>query len=190
MDLPKRKSVRLQGYNYSQNGAYFLTLCTINRQQILCDIVGDGLTHVLQWSGISDISNYILPQIALTRIGSIVNEAIQYLSDHNDKTGIDQYVIMPNHVHLIVFIDTSEDNRGEVHGTSRIPILGTLPSPTNMVIPKLVSSLKRYTNKQCGSEIWQRSYYDHIIRNDEDYLQIWKYIEDNPLKWQEDELYL
>lgn len=71
------------------------------------------------------------------------------------------------------------------------------PSPTksedetlaNEIIPKLVSSLKRYTNKQAGIDLWQRSYYDHIIRTQKDYDQIWEYIDTNPIKWEIDKYY-
>jgi REP element-mobilizing transposase RayT len=179
VDLPKRKPTRLQGYDYSQNGAYFVTICTHNRQPILCNIVGDGLLHVPQ---------YI---IELSPAGHIVEETIQFLHSHSDHISIDKYVIMPNHVHMIVFVH-------EVDGTSSKGTCGSLssngtsrmPSPTNMTIPKFISSLKRYTNKRCGEEIWQRSYYDHIIRGEDDYRKIWQYIDDNPRKWQEDDLYV
>lgn len=72
------------------------------------------------------------------------------------------------------------------------------PSPTengdktraNEIIPKLISSLKRYTNKQAVIDLWQRSYYDHIIRTQNDYDKIWKYIDTNPLKWELDKYYM
>ncbi len=173
MDLPKRKPTRWTEYDYSQNGAYFLTLCTHGRRCILCDIVGGGILDAPQCT------------VELSQTGNAVKDTIQYINEHNEYMVIDKYVIMPNHIHLIVQISGGD-------GTSGMPSTnGTCgsPSPTNAVIPKLISSLKRFTNKYCGVEIWQRSYYDHIIRNEEDYLQIWRYIDENPLKWREDELH-
>ena len=84
---------------------------------------------------------------------------------------------MPNHVHLIVIInDFGEGASGE-------------PRHTNAVIPKLISSIKRFTNKQAGFNIWQTSYHDHIIRDEEDYQTKWNYIDTNPARWDEDEYF-
>ncbi|MBQ2670853.1 MAG: transposase, partial [Clostridia bacterium] len=82
----------------------------------------------------------------------------------------------PNHIHFIVI---ANDNNGS-SGT---------PTPTNMVIPKLISTFKRFVNKKVGKQIWQRGYYDHIIRNSIDYERIWQYIDTNPIKWELDEYY-
>lgn len=64
-----------------------------------------------------------------------------------------------------------------------------MPRPTDAVIPKLISSLKRYTNRKAGASLWQGSYYDHIIRDENDYLRVWAYIDQNPARWAEDEYY-
>ena len=84
---------------------------------------------------------------------------------------------MPNHIHLMIKIENEE-------GTSKAP------SPTNEKIPHIVSTFKRFVNKEVEKDIFQRSYIDHIIRNEEDYINHLKYIEDNVFKWQEDELYV
>ena len=72
---------------------------------------------------------------------------------------------------------------------SRLPILGA-PSPTNAVIPHFVSTLKRFCNRDTGMQVFQRSYHDHVIRNEDDYLKIWQYIDNNPARWQEDCFYI
>ena len=82
---------------------------------------------------------------------------------------------MPNHIHIILIVDNN--------GTSKAP------SPTNNVISHAVSTLKRFVNKEIGYNIFQRSFYDHVIRNEEDYLNVWNYIDTNPAKWQEDKYY-
>ncbi|MDD6161159.1 MAG: hypothetical protein PUB51_08550, partial [Oscillospiraceae bacterium] len=84
-----------------------------------------------------------------------------------------KYVIMPNHVHLIVRITVRENG---APGSSR---------PTQM-IPRVITTLKRFSNRDTGMDLWQSTYHDHIIRNEADYLRIWNYIDTNPARWQED----
>ena len=160
MNLPKRKINRLQNYDYSENGAYFITICTQNRAQILSKIVGDGAHDV--------------PKTSLTDIGKIVDKKIVSTNNIPDIT-VDKYVIMPNHIHIILIVDNN--------GTSKAP------SPTNNVISHAVSTLKRFVNKEIGYNVFQRSFYDHVIRDEEDYLSIWNYIDTNPHKWQQDKYY-
>ena len=160
MNLPKRKQNRLQNYDYSSSGAYFITICTQNREQILCDFVGDGALDV--------------PKTVLTDIGRIVDKHI--LSTNNiPSVTVDKYVIMPNHIHVILIVDNN--------GTSKAP------SPTNNIISHSVSTLKRFINKEIGYNIFQRSFHDHVIRDQNDYLKIRNYIDTNPAKWQEDQYY-
>ena len=160
MELPQRKPNRLSEYDYSQNGAYFVTICTQDRKQILSHIVGGGALDA--------------PTITLTNIGEIAQKYIQS-SNHLPGIGVDIFVIMPDHIHLIVRIDETA-----IKGTSRAP------SPTNMAIPHFVSTFKRFCHREIGSVIFQRSYYDHVIRNQKDYDEIWEYIENNPRKWLQD----
>ena len=158
MELPKRKPTRLRKYDYSQNGYYFLTICTHNKQKILCDIVGGGA--------------FDAPKIVLSEIGKIVDKYI--LSTNNiPNLFVDKYVIMPNHIHLILSVEN-------LNGTSRAP------SPTNNIISTSISALKRFVNKEVGKNIFQRSFHDHIIRDEHDYLKIWNYIDSNPAKWESD----
>ena len=100
------------------------------------------------------------------------------------KISVDNYVIMPNHIHMLLTVKNTEINIvGNSEGTS-----GT-PSPTNALIPKFVSTFKRFCNKEFGMNIFQRSYNDHIIRNQEDYITIYNYIEQNPYEWKMNEFY-
>ena len=156
---PYRKNNRLADYDYSQPGAYFVTVCTQNRANILCSIVG-GDAH-------------IAPHAALTTAGKIAEKFIKTIP------GIDSYVIMPNHVHMILRI------------SARAPGLGPIweDAPTEASIPNLVRSWKTLVSKEIGRSSWQRSFYDHIIRDEEDYTVKANYIANNPAKWQEDENY-
>ena len=92
-----------------------------------------------------------------------------------------KYVIMPNHIHLLICIGRADDPTE--NGTSRTP------SPTNEIIPRYVSSFKRFCNREIGQNIWQRSYHDHIIRNVPEYQMIWQYIDTNPIRWEQDCFY-
>ena len=162
MNCPQRKRNRLELFNYSSPGSYFITICTSSRACILSDIVvGDGVLDV--------------PQVQLSSYGKVADKTIQEIDRQYPWLTVDRYVIMPNHIHLLLTIG---DN-----GPS-----GT-PAPTNAAIPRFVSTLKRLSNRNCGKELWQRSYHDHIIRGENDYLKIWNYIETNPYKWEQDCFY-
>ena len=161
MDLPKRKPTRLKNYGYSQNGYYFITICTHNKQKILCNIVGEG---------------FPLPQ--LTENGEILKNIILSVNKKYNCVNIDKYVIMPNHIHIIFCIQNN--GRGD-------------PSPTiSHVVGWLKYNATTQVNKKnntSGYKIFQRSFHDHIIRGEKDYLKIWNYIDTNPQKWKEDCFY-
>ena len=154
--LPERKHPRLKGYDYNQKGGYFITFCVKGRHELLGQVVGRGILDA--------------PCMELSEHGINLCNAIDYLNRNNASIAIDKYIVMPNHVHIIVI----------VRGTSG------KPRPTNATIPKLISSIKRYTNKLAGFNIWQTSYHDHVIRDDADYRRIWQYIDNNPANWDED----
>ena len=146
-----RKHNRLEYYDYSQNGAYFVTICTKDRKPVLSAIVGDG---------------FPVPK----PIGEMSEEYIRRISEHYPNVTVDRYVIMPDHIHILLRID----------GTGN-------PSPT---MGNVVGWYKYQVTKQAnlllntpGEKLFQRSYYDHVIRNQRDYDEIWKYIENNPGKW-------
>ena len=115
------------------------------------------------------------PQMQLSTIGEIVD---RHILGGNRIPGVmvEKYVIMPNHIHIMLQIT-------EVTGTPRAS------SPTNAVVPRFVAALKRFCNADAGINIFQRSYHDHIIRGEQDYLKIWQYIDSNPAKWQEECFY-
>ena len=158
MELPKRKPTRLKNYDYSQNGYYFVTICTHKKQKILCDIVGEGLCA--------------LPQIKLTTIGNIVKESIKYIEKSYNNITIEKYIIMPNHIHIIV----AQQSGG--HGDPPLQVYD------------IIGRFKSFTDSKYDGTLWQRSFHDHIIRGEKDYLKIWNYIDTNPQKWNEDCFYI
>ena len=163
MERSNRKPVRLPNFDYSTPGAYFITLCTQDRKNLLGKVVGGGALDA--------------PQVALSPIGIIADKYIRSSSAIPGVT-VDKYIIMPNHIHMLLFVsDTSSS------GTSKAP------SPTNAVIPHFVSTLKRFCHRDAGFRLFQRSYHDHVIRGESDYLKIWNYIDGNAAKWEQDCFY-
>lgn len=156
-ELPKRKELRLKEYNYGQNGAYFVTICVKDRKCVLWESVGTGIAR----------------PIKLSHYGRVVENAIQNIPNHYAGVRIDKYVVMPNHVHLLMRIESGEDGRA-------------MPVPT---ISTIIQQTKGYVTKQIGVGIWQSRFYDHVIRNQADYDDVYRYIENNPRQWELDELY-
>ena len=117
-------------------------------------IVGDGVLDV--------------PQIKLSRIGKAIEKRIFLINMTYDDITIEKYVIMPNHIHLLVMVGNENANSAA------------------MSIPSVVSTLKRFVNKDVGFNVWQRSYHDHVVRCERDYEEIWQYINDNPIRWESD----
>jgi len=159
--LPQRKHTRLKYYDYSKNGYYFVTICTKDKKPLLGKIVGRDA--------------HIPPHIVLSDIGKIVDKYINNANIVYNFITIDKYVIMPNHIHLIVKFE--------------FPLDGGMWA-SRPTVNTIVRSIKTLTTKEIGYSIWQSSYYDHVIRNQHSYEEIWKYIDDNPLKWHLDELYV
>ena len=122
-------------------------------------------------------TNLKSPVVYLTRYGKIVENQINIMADFYDEIRVDKYVIMPNHVHFLLEV------RNGMFGPSRtmVPTMYSLTS-------RFIGTFKRFVNKEIGKNIWQPRSYDHVIRNEKDYLEIWKYIEYNPCTWNADKL--
>ena len=152
-ELPKRKSIRIEDYDYSTPGAYFITVCTANREKIFWDNVG---------------ADIIRPEnIPLSAAGKIVEQGILQMASHYENVTVDKYCIMPDHMHMILRMEADINGR-------------MVSAPT---VSTVVGSMKRWVSRQIGRPIWQKSFYDHGIRNQQDYDEIWQYIENNPLKY-------
>ena len=173
--MPKRKSTRLKNFDYSSAGAYFVTICSKDRKRIFSDITKPSSV------GVGALDDPLTPQIQLTAIGKITEK---YLLSSENIPGvrIDRYVIMPNHIHAIIFL-YPEKYITHKEGSSKAP------TPTNKMLPHIVSTFKRYCNKEIGDNIFQRGYIEHIVRDREDYETRAKYIYENPIRWYYDELY-
>ena len=162
MELPQRKHPRLKDYDYSQNGAYFVTVCTCGKEKTLGEVVGDGF-----------------PVPKLSAIGQLARQIIDQIPQRFPTVRAEKYVIMPNHLHIILCFDSG-------HGTGDpSPTLGEVMGWFKYQVTKAVNQSRNTP----GAKVFQRSYYDHVIRNEADYLRVWQYIVENPRKWADDEYY-
>ena len=175
-----RKKMRLQNYNYASYGAYFITICTEQRRPTLSRIVGDDVL------GVPYPTKDIPCSVKLLPCGKIVDKYINQLNDFYDNIQIDRYVIMPNHVHIILFLHPFYEHELNTEGgTPRT----SSPTRKAVGVSQFVETLKRFCNKEYGMNIWQYRSYDHIIRNQKDYEEHVNYIYYNPIRWHLDELY-
>ncbi len=162
MELRRRKKNRLDGHDYVRSGCYFITVCTNGREHFFWGPAAPS------WVGADIIRP---PAPVLSQYGRIAEWAIQNISQHYSHATVDKYVIMPNHVHMIISL-TNQSGR-------------MISAPTK-AIPTIVGQMKRIVSQKAGFPIWQKSYHDHIIRGDAGYRRIWEYIDTNPAKWLED----
>jgi len=152
---PSRKRNRLRGHDYSQPGYYFITLCVEDMRCILGN-VGANCVRL-------NLSDY----------GKIIENEISLLSSVYDNVRVDKYIIMPNHIHMIIVITASDSRRPQV-----APTLSTV-----------VQQFKGSVTKKLKDSIWQRSFHDIIIRTRKQYEFVWRYIDENPIRWQADKYY-
>jgi REP element-mobilizing transposase RayT len=177
-DHHHRRSIRLQGYDYSSAGAYFITLCTFQRQCLFGQII-DGAMQ-------------------LNECGQIVAEEWLHSSTVRQEIDFDQWVIMPNHLHGIVLINPTHPvgahNRVGAHGRAPLQMGVAYRRPRSL--SSFVAGFKSATTKRLntarnspGTPVWQRNYHEHIIRSEESLQYIQQYIHSNPATWQEDQLH-
>jgi len=158
-----RRSIRLQGYDYSQAGAYFVTIVAWQREMLFGEIM-DGM-------------------MKLNEFGRIVSEKWQWLEMQYEYVELGEWVIMPNHFHgILVIHDGRGGSRSAPTPIKRKP-LGGLIGAFKTVSTKQVNLLRDTE----GQVVWQRNYYERIIRNEPEMDRITRYIESNPLRWADDD---
>ena len=176
-NLAKRKNIRLKDYAYSSNGAYFITVCTENRNVVLSEIRrGDPCGR---------------PSVILTKTGEIAEKTFSVIVELFDIS-IDKYVIMPNHIHFMFTKNDSIEKRATVRLANKTlgqaPTVGRVVGAYKSIIVGEWLKICKQNNEIMG-RLWQRNYYEHIIRDENDYLTKWNYIDTNPERWEEDEYY-
>lgn len=175
-----RRSIRLPEYDYTQEGAYFITICTAGKRHLFGEI--DAV------------------RMRLNKLGHIANTCWLETPRHNRNVMLDYFVIMPNHLHGIIFIteqqqppirDIPRVTVGAQHAApSRLPEV--VPNSVGAIVRSYKSAVARIIHSLRGHEhlkIWQRNYYEHVIRNEDDLLQTREYVANNPAQWALDEYY-
>jgi len=173
--MQNRQSIRLHGYDYSRKGAYFITICAKNRQCLFGKITND--------------------KMVLNKYGKIVQDEWMESSRIRKEIKLDYFIVMPNHIHGIIFITNQNPSSrstetNDVGATGRSPLprgpkpksLGSFVAGFKSIITKRINEFRKIP----GSSVWQRNYYDHIIRNENELHQTREYIVNNPAKWEYD----
>ena len=180
-ELHHRRSIRLQHYDYAQAGAYFVTICAQNRA-CLFGAISEG-------------------QMQANDHGKIVNECWNDLPDHYGQVILDEFVVMPNHVHGIIILTDNTVGAGSLvrAGFKPAPTMNdndiqSRRSPKHHGLPEIIRAFKTFSARRInqtrntpGMSIWQRNYYEHVIRNEDDLNKVREYIIINPAGWDKDE---
>ena len=165
MEYPKRKNIRLSDYDYSRNGAYFVTICTQNRERLF-PFVGAA------------------PCGRPSPAREIAERWIEKLPEKFPCVFLGNSVVMPNHVHLLLLFDD-----WEAGGHMGPPLHGVLDWYKTMTTNAYMKGVRCGILPPFQKRLWQRGYYEHVIRGPQDYLDTWSYIDQNPARWAEDEYY-
>jgi len=170
-----RRSIRLKEYDYSQSGSYFVTVCTQDHEEIFGKII-DG-------------------EMLLNDVGKIVERCWKEIPNHFKDVGLDQFICMPNHVHgIIVIWSNDNENQKNVGAIHELPLHEKMVTRRKMLLPRIIGYFKMNSSKQInvvngtiGQPVWQRNYYEHVIRSEEELNKIRRYIINNPPKWEYDQ---
>ncbi len=168
-----RQSMRLKNYDYASNGYYFVTICTYDKQQLFGEIRRGTACCAL---------------CILNEYGNIVNDEWIKSGYIRNEIELDEFVIMPNHIHGVIIINDLGTARRAPTGQFGLSVSGSLPTIIRAVksaSTKRINELRNFP----GQKLWQRNYYEHVIRDEKDLNRIRKYIKDNPAKWEDDEYY-
>ena len=166
---PKRRSIRLRGYDYSTPGAYFITACTHDRLLLFGRVVND--------------------KMAANRLGAVVEDCWSKLPDHYENVALDAFILMPNHIHGVIIIG---DGTADV-GAGLQPAFPAAVGSRRPGVPEIVRAFQTFSARRInemrgstGTPVWQRGFYDHVIRGERELDRVRTYIMDNPRRWSED----
>ena len=170
-DIRRRRSVRLRGYDYSQAGAYYVTVVTHRRRTLFGDVV-DG-------------------EMRLNDAGRLIVDGWEWLASRHQYVELDAYVVMPNHLHGVIVIAGEGGSRTAPTGEDVSQRAG--PAEKRKPLGRLVAAFKTVTTRRVnlargtpGRMLWQRNYYEHVIRSDEEWNRVREYIANNPMRWELD----
>ena len=193
IDLPARKNTRLKNHDYSSYGLYFITICTYDKANLFGRVVGaihespvlpqpESPAASLYQSWAKKYADKSSCHVALNDFGVILQSIIEQLPVKYPELEIRNHIIMPNHIHMIIAICAKR----AIHES---PLRSRTLISTSIGYLKMNASRRINDLSERKLTIWQRSYYDHIVRDEDDYARIYRYIDDNPIKWIEDRYY-
>ncbi len=166
--MENRKNTRAKGYNYNDNGGYFVTICTHEKRHLFGKIVNG--------------------EMKLNLYGKFVKNRIEKIDEIYDGVKVDKYAIMPNHLHILIMLGRQRIVCVPQHDRSK-EMLPKIIKALKSTITKDIKKYKKWNAYDAFPTIWQKSYYDHVIHDENDYLKVWKYTDENPLKWELDKYY-
>lgn len=173
----QRRSIRLKDYDYTQEGAYFITICTNQKERVFGAIING--------------------EMSLSGCGDVASKRWQSIPAHFPHIGLDEFTIMPNHVHGIIIINKPVGAPVPVKATTSNDKAERFGTPTTGSIPTIIRSYKSAVTKELNQgeqsrrkSVWQRGYYEHVIRNEDSMEKIREYIHYNPMKWCDDKYYV
>jgi putative transposase len=165
--LPNRQSIRLPAFDYRSGGAYFVTICTRNRECIFGSIEQGKLRP--------------------SRRGLVAQSRWADIPAHHENVTLDAFVLMPNHLHGVVFLNSRATQVSPLQ--LKRPAMGPTPGSLGAIMGSFKSAVSREINRRrpgAGDHLWQRNYYEHVIRNDRSLYEIRTYILGNPQRWEHD----
>lgn len=185
-----RKSIRLPKYDYSQNGAYFITLCTQNKECLFGKIANETML--------------------INNAGTMIKSEWLELPNRFDHVELSEYVVMPNHFHGIIILETPQNKslnvgaplvgahqiieapttHGQPQGSPLQSISNIIGAFKSITTHRYIQGVKKYQWPLFDKKLWQRNYYEHIIRNEESLNEIIDYIATNPMNWHKDSLFI
>jgi len=170
-DIHHRQSIRLKDFDYSSDGSYYITICTQDRINLFGEVfVGADLVSA---------------RVKLNHAGKMIERIYEDTIFSFDDVITDKYIIMPNHFHCILSLQRA-DTRSAPTKTKMDTVIQEFKSKSTV---EYINGVKSGIYPPFNKRIWQRNYYEHIIRDKNDYEQKWQYIDENPVKWNEDDYY-
>ena len=179
-----RKNIRLKYYDYSNEGMYFITICTQNRKEILGKIIYNR-NKLLTSVG----AGLVPAQIKNTNFGNTVEKMYLEIEEKYQNIKLHDYIIMPNHLHGIIEICDVQFWAG-IKPAPTVSIADVIRDFKSLTTLEYTKCVKNGIYKPFDKRIWQRNYYEHVIRNEKEYYKIVEYIRNNPLKWEEDKYFI
>jgi putative transposase len=178
-DKFKTSSSRLQNFNYSTPGFYFITICTLNKNNFFGKIINNHME--------------------LSKMGLIANQCLIDIPNHFKNVLLNEYVVMPNHVHILLNLEKTKFNHVETHHDASLTkrynnyFYHRIAIRSSQAIPLIIKQFKSAVTKEINPKIiffaWQPRYHDHIVKDKQELIKIKNYIINNPINWQKDKFY-